>query len=125
MNNTSHYLILKLKSTKINDLVHGYKFISSYDDNSKLNVYELIGAILSNDKHAVTFAKKGSADNSWCGIDSNRNANDNNYKLDDILYNKEPWYNNTYLAKVYADEEGTIYNKSLYMAQELLYKKIS
>ena len=92
--------------------------------------YELIGMTLLNNGHSISFVKTGKSDSSWSGIDSNRNANDDNYKLEDIIYKNDNllqnqlqlkngtdtrltdeirrnknYYNdntnNTYLAKVY------------------------
>ncbi len=124
INNSTPYLLLNGFGIPVNDIANGYKFISNYDDKGNLKAYELIGMQLSNAEHAVCFAKKGKADNSWCGIDSNRNANDNNYKLEDIIYK-----DNTYLAKVYANRESNKEEdnkkKHPYYAYNLLYKKLS
>lgn len=78
--NNTEYLIIPICGANIHDIVN-YKYI-----NSKQEIYELVGLYLANCEHAVSFVKTGKSDSSWSGIDSNRNANDDNYKLEDAVY---------------------------------------
>ena len=111
------------------------KFIENGSDK----VYELIGIGLGNKDHAVCFVKTGKSDSSWSGIDSNRNANDDKYKLEDIIDDSNSESNNNYdrlkiiennlknknnyLAKIYYNENGLErYNIAMSLT---LYKKLS
>ena len=67
-------------------LITHSKYIKSVQYLPSAGLYELIGMTLLNSEHAISFVKTGKSDSSWSGIDSNRNANDDNYKLEDIIY---------------------------------------
>ena len=95
-------------------------FITKYNSNNQLEIYELIGIQMSNKEHAVCFVKTGKSDVSWSGIDSNREANDNNYALDDIIN-----YGNTYLAGVYSDQNNHEDRRDPYKPKIVIYKQLS
>lgn len=72
----------------INNLVKGYKYITKFNMNGTLEIYELSGIQLGDGGHATAFVKNNSANNSsWNAIDdSSGRFNDNNCKLTDIIY---------------------------------------
>ena len=121
----------------INDLVNGYRYITHYNQNGKLEVYELISILLGNSGHAICFVKNGKSDFSWSGIDSSLGYNDDNYTLDDIVYDDklvEKNINgqiledkNTYLSKMYhVKNDGRIYvDQKQFYPVAVLYKKVS
>ena len=95
------YLILKSSGLELNTVITNYKYINVNNNAKNLTTYELIGIQLDNNEHGICFVKTGKSDSSWSSIDSNRNANDDGYTLDDIIY--KLGNENTYLAKVYDD----------------------
>ena len=99
-------------------------FITKYNSNNQLEIYELIGIVLSNQDHAVCFVKTGKSDSSWSGIDSNREANDNGYILEDIMYNEILGNSNTYLGKVYSDQNKPEQKRNPYIPEIAIYKKL-
>ena len=125
--NSTKYLLLhfykynkdnkKENADNLTNLVQGKRYITFYNKEGRLELYELIGMQLTNGRHAVCFAKTSKSDVSWSGIDSSTDGNDDNYALNDILYDNNQLSNNTYLAKIY-----NFYN---YTPKFALYKKVS
>ena len=72
----------------LNNLVKGYKYITKFNMNGTLEIYELVGIQLGGGGHATAFVKNNSFSNSsWNAIDdSSGRFNDNNCKLTDIIY---------------------------------------
>ena len=123
----------------LEEVVHGYKYITQYNNDGNLEVYELIGISLDGSGHAIACTKNDiSLKSYWSGIDSGGFANGDKYTLDELIYYypdnttylryikdwnkfakslKNPNDKNTYLARVYK------YYK--YEPQLLLYRKIS
>lgn len=133
------YLLFEIfrGNTSINDLVNEYRYITHYNNNGKLEAYELISILLSNRGHVVCFAKTGKSDSSWSGIDSSLGYNDDNYTLDDIVYDNnlvDECINgqvlndkNTYLSKMYhVKNDGKKYiGQTQFYPIAILYKKVS
>lgn len=130
------YVLFKVSSgMDINKLIQNYRYITHYNQNGELEIYEPISILLSNGGHSVCFSKTGKSDKSWSGIDSSLGYNDDNYSLDDIIYdstlvekdnNGKLLDKNKYLSKMYnVKNDGIIYKgQRKFSPHAILYKKI-
>ena len=125
------------KDTDISDLINGYRYITHYNTNGELELYELSGMLLNNIGHVICFVKTSKSDFSWSGIDSSLYYNDDGYTLDDIIYNdtlveknsngKILKDKNTYLAKLYRAKhiKAKYQDNKKYHPIAVLYRKIT
>ena len=109
------YIISALKDANIKDVIQNKKYISFYDDNNKLNIYELIGiqlrTELGNFGHYTAYVKQAQSNNSWSYIDSLKSSSKDNNNLEDILEEK-------------TSKEYKIIDPNDYMIHQAVYKKV-
>lgn len=83
--NSSNYIISSIHGTSINELMHNKQYISLYNDQGNLEIYELIGVQLREPGHYISYVKQNKNSNSWSLIDSISRGSKDNHKIGDIF----------------------------------------
>ncbi|MBR1944216.1 MAG: hypothetical protein IJ848_01945 [Alphaproteobacteria bacterium] len=108
--NSTNYIMRAMHMTTkqlINNFIHNEKYISYYNENGKLEVYELIGMQIRSGGalgHYISYVKQNNNCNSWSLIDSIKTAPNSNNTLNNlwniIQHNTNPMIHQAMYKKI-------------------------
>lgn len=83
--NSNSYIIRSIHGTSIDKLVRNKQYISLYNDQGNLEIYELIGMQLRRPGHYISYVKQNNNSNSWSLINSMESGSNNNHTIAEIF----------------------------------------